>query len=767
MYMDSLELETFGKGGQLWGYHYPEEFEKRRGYDLTPYLPFILKEPGMMQLVFEYHYHCTDEAFIEKLHCDFYQTMTELYMENMLKPMQEWLHGHGMTLRAEISYGLPFEVSQPGKYVDGIETESFEFASQIESYRNMAGAAHIYNKTFSSETGVTLLNYMMGLDFYTQMIFTQFAAGVTKTVLHGYASIAGAQGTTRWPGHEGMWPVFSERFGPRQPSFKHYKDWISMLARFQMILRQGKPRMDLGILRLDYYINNQVFAGYEDEDLYANKMMRGNEGMYWKDMQLQNQGYTWDYFAPQLLEEEFVRCSDGRLLPAGPGYRALIIYQEALPLNAAKKLLSLAKAGMPILFVNGVNETLRPFGVSKTHTQAAVKTPFLKESDERLREIISEMKSLSNVRVAERQADTCRILREMGIRPAAEFTESNQNILTHVRQDKEKIYVYVYNMMYTETVPFTFELNVQGEGRPYRIDCWNAEAEAAGAYTIQDGRTAFEVALAPGEARIYAIDLSEKDVLHAMDTNVGELRYDEDGFVALVFESGEYETVFSDGRRYRFSAEAPQDIRLPVWDLVIEDWNEGEKESIVEDRGRGFVTKEVYYRTSKKTLKAGMTELKPWKEIPAAGEAVSGIGHYTAKVELPADWGKEHGAYLQIGSLNKHTAAVYVNRVKARAVDFDRLSVDISELLHPGENEIQVEVSTSLNNRLRARNYYESGNASSQEPAANAGDTSEAAEENAEKQEASEGFKFHITAKVRDYGMTGEVKLRTYRKVWL
>ena len=469
-----------------------------------------------------------------------------------------------------------------------------------------------------------------------------------------------------------------------------------MLARFQMILRQGKSRMDLGILRLDYYINNQVFAGYEDEDLYANKMMRGNEGMYWKDMQLQNQGYTWDYFAPQLLEEEFVRCSGGRLLPAGPGYRALIIYQEALPLNAAKKLLSLAEAGMPILFVNGVNETLRPFGVSKTHTQAAIKTPFLKESDERLKEVISEIKLLPNVYVTESQADTCRTLREMGIRPAAEFTESNRNILTHVRQDKEKIYVYVYNMMYTETVPFTFELNVQGEGRPYRIDCWNAEAEAAGAYTIQEGRTTFEVTLAPGEACIYAIHLAERDVLHVVNTNVGELRYDEDGWKALIFESGEYETVFSNGIRHTFFAEAPQDIRIPVWDLVIEDWNEGEMESIVEDRGRGFVTEEVFYKTKKTSLQVGMTELKPWKDIPAAGEAVSGIGYYTAKVELPADWNEEHGAYLQIGSLNKHTAAVYVNHVKARAVDFDRLSVDISELLHAGENEIQVEVSTSI-----------------------------------------------------------------------
>ena len=41
-------------------------------------------------------------------------------------------------------------------------------------------------------------------------------------------------------------------------------------------------------------------------------------------MKLQNAGYTWDYFAPQILEEDFVDFEDGELLPDGPGYRALI-----------------------------------------------------------------------------------------------------------------------------------------------------------------------------------------------------------------------------------------------------------------------------------------------------------------------------------------------------------------------------------------------------------------------------------------------------------
>jgi hypothetical protein len=237
---------------------------------------------------------------------DLYQTMTDLYMDNMLAPLQKWLHSIGMTLRAEIFYGMPFEISLPGKYVDGIETESLEFASQIEPYRNLAGPAHLYNRLYSSETGATMLNYMMGLDFYTQIIFTQFATGVSRTVLHGYSSIAGSEGSTYWSGHEGMWPIFSERFGCRQPAYQHYNDWTSILARYQMILRQGAPRIDLSILRLDYNFNNLYMLGKE-KVVYESMLLRANQGVYWKDMTLQNAGYTYDYFASQILEDESIQ----------------------------------------------------------------------------------------------------------------------------------------------------------------------------------------------------------------------------------------------------------------------------------------------------------------------------------------------------------------------------------------------------------------------------------------------------------------------------
>jgi hypothetical protein len=759
MYMDSLELSTYGGGGQLWGYHLVEEFRERRGYDLTSCLPFVLKkDSGFMggPGEYQYFYEPDDPAdpFTGKLRNDLYQTMTELYIDNMLKPMSEWLHGIGMGLRAEISYGMPFEISLPGKYVDGIETESLEFASQIEPYRNLAGPAHLFNKLYSSETGATKLNYQMGLDFYTQIIFVEFAAGVARTVLHGYSSIAGSESTTYWPGHEGMWPIFSERFGCRQPAFRHYTDWTAMLARYQMILRQGKPRIDLGILRLDYNFNNLYCFDSDEKNLYENRMMRANEGIYWQDMGLQNMGYTFDYFAPQILEDGDITYANSELAPDGPGYRALIIYQEALPLQTAKRILTWAKEGLPVLLVNGVTEKIRP-AVSRTHEKAASCTPFNSESNGELVAVIEEMKTLTNVVELDNQSKANGALRSLGVNPRVAFKALNKNILTTLREDGEKRYLFVYNYMYTQRGAFTCTLCIEGSGKPYRINCWTSEVEEMGLYERNATHTTVTLNLSPGEAALILVNTAETDPLYAISTDANAVIQREGRLTLKAFQNGKYTVKLNDGSEKKVEAAVPDDIALKIWDLEVEDWNEGEKKIIIEDRGLGILTKEVYYETKKTRISVGLTELKPWRKIPAVGPDVSGMGFYKTTFTLPDDWNAGNGVILSIESTNGNSAAVYVNSKKAPAFDFDHRQVDITALLIPGKNSITIEVSSTLNNRLLDRDYHsiiseKTAELRAQAHGGVAGGAGDLSELNIKRPGP------------QDYGMTGEVKLITY-----
>lgn len=130
-YMDSLELSTLGKDStkQLWAEDLPEEFLKRRGYDLVPYIPFLIRTTpdGIEGMGLSLEYWCeSNDPSARKIRNDFYQTLTELYEERFLIPIRQWLHKYNIKLRAETSYGKTFEISQPIRSVDYVETENFE-----------------------------------------------------------------------------------------------------------------------------------------------------------------------------------------------------------------------------------------------------------------------------------------------------------------------------------------------------------------------------------------------------------------------------------------------------------------------------------------------------------------------------------------------------------------------------------------------------------------------------------------------------------------
>jgi len=571
---------------------------------------------------------------------------------------------------------VTFEISQPGKYVDGIETESFEFASQIDSYRGLAGVVHLYDKVYSSETGANTMNYQLGLDFYNQIIFTQFAAGVTKTVLHGFTSIRGSEGDTDWPGHEGMWPTISERFDERQPYYRFTKDWTAMIARYQRLLRSGKACRDVAIIRTDYNFWNLLMVmarvtGGTEKDLYEKSLMRANEGIYWKDPSMQNAGYSYDYFAPQLLEDPDVKFGNKQIQPDGPAYKAIVLYQEGLPLDSAKVILNYAKKGLPVILVNGVTETINMFTDVK-HNKAASATPFNDGKDTELAAVIAELKKLPNVRETDDPSAVAAILKELAVEPCAGFTESNSKILTLMREDTDYNYVYAYHYMYTDTGSYNATLKIKGEGAPYYVDCWTGEIKQVELYEIKDGYTFIPITLCPGEAAIYALDKKSTAASKGI-TTIPSVR---------------------------------DNIALTIWDLKVESWSKGAKQEITEDRGLGYVTKEVYYETDKKMITVGKTTLKPWKDIPEVGPTVSGLGFYQTSFELPTDWDDSEGAILEIESTAGNAAAVYVNGKKA-IFDYSRGSVDITALLKSGENTLLVEVASTLANQLISTGFYE------------------------------------------------------------
>jgi hypothetical protein len=679
MYMDSLELSTYGAGGLFWGRNVAAEFRARRGYDIVPWLPLLVRTVPMMAVGTVYHYEAAGEhrATVEKVRFDYVRTLTDLYIENMLRPFAAFLHANGLTLRSEISYGLPFELTRPGPEVDGIETESLEFGSQIDAYRLLGGPAHLFGKQYSSETGATTRNHILDHQFYDQIIATQLAAGITKTVLHGWASPAGAEGATSWPGHEGMWPMFSERFDTRQPGAEFYPLWTSAIGRFQYLLRQGRPRIDVGILRTDHFTDNMSgMAFFEasgqrrpDEELYGRGWMRDRQNHWWQDLGMQDAGWTYEFFDGSLLLRDDVSFVDGLVQPDGPGYQALIVFQSALDADAAAGLLAWARRGLKVLVVHGARElTYLIAGEHQVHARAAAGTPGLDGRDSELAATMAALVALPSVTEVDDPALSVGALRGLGVTGRAEFTRDNQSVLSHLREDGPLLHLYLYHFLYETGSPVEVEVALPGAGAAYRIDAWTGDVRPHQGVRRDGDRTLLAVALNPGETALLTLDRSAPPAPES---------------AVPAFEVA---------------------AEIPSWDITVESWDAGELQVITEDRGLGYQTREVRPETAITILDGGHGPLRPWKDVPGVGPAVSGVAGYTATftIEDPG-----HRYVLDLGSTAGGLGSVQINQGVAKGFDTSSPRIDVSSDVRAGENTVTVRVSSSLNNRLLARGYYD------------------------------------------------------------
>ncbi|MBW9092605.1 hypothetical protein JNB62_02785 [Microbacterium jejuense] len=680
MYMDSLELSTYGAGGMFWGFTVADEFRARRGYDIVPWLPFLTRQAPFMAVSTVYDHQPADEGdgvTVDKVRFDYVRTLTDLYIENMLRPFAAFLHEVGMTLRAEISYGLPFELTRPGPEVDGIETESLEFGAQIDAYRLMAGPAHLFGKQYSSETGATTRNHMLDHRFYDQIIATQLAAGITKTVLHGWASPAGAEGVTEWPGHEGMWPMFSERFDTRQPGSQFYPLWTAAIGRLQYALRRGRPRIDVGILRTDHFTDNLIGMALigpdgeriPDEVAYGTMWMRDRQNHWWQDLGMQDAGITYEFFDGSLLLRDDVSFDGDEVQPSGPGYRALLVYQSTLDADVAAHLLAWARRGLRLVIVDGARELESLLaGRFRTHEVAASTTPGLDGRDDELAAIMTELRGMPGVRVAA-PSGVVAALDDLGAGGRARFVDDDPHVLTHLREDAGLAVLYAYHFLYETTEPTTVRIALDGTGSAHRLDPWTGALRPHRGATTAGDRTVIELTLAPGEVAVVVLDRS-----------------------AAPQDS---------------AASAPVEVaRAEVWRLAVESWDAGEPEVLTEDRGLGYETREVRPTTAVTRIDAGEVTLKPWSLLDAVGPDVSGVGEYRASLTVP-ELAAGARYVLDLGSTGGGLGSVRIGDGPERGFDTAHPVVDVTADLRAGGNDVVVRVSSSLNNRLRARGYYE------------------------------------------------------------
>ncbi|MFD9391660.1 glycosyl hydrolase [Streptomyces sp. NPDC060000] len=666
---DSVELET---DGLTWTPTLPDAFAKHTGRPLLPYLPALILSGGNQVFAFE-------AQLTRQIRHDFWETFSELFNRHHVSALRDWAHSLGMSLRAQ-PYGLQTDAIESAALLDLPEGESLGFKN-LDDFRCLAGGRDMAgHRVLSCEAGAYNGSaYSTTWDRFLRTMGGAYAAGVNQTVVHGF-SYATAPGVS-WPGFAAFSPYnggpgYGESWGPRQPSWQHVADIATYLGRVHGVLQAGTARADVAVFRQTGYAATGI-------------------GASWFTATGVPLGWSHQFLSGPLLDLPNATVSGGRLAPNGPAYKALFVegdfFYSSTPTLAtadARRLLTLAEAGLPVVLLGAFDQPLTP-GV-----------PDDGETD-RLRELLTRLLALPHVTRITDKAAVGDALTGLGITPDVRHATASTLLNAH-RVTHDADFYYLCNGKHAETVKpavaaIDHEVTLRHTRRsrggttiPYLLDPWTGEATRIARYTEEDGEVTLRVALRPGQVMIVALGrpglFGDRNGArpHVVATEASEVLFSGRTLTVRSNEAGTCTTRLSSGRTVTtVIPSVPAPITPGHWQLDVDDWRPGSSPTRTEHVHRTL------------TLDA----LLPWSRIPELADS-AGIGRYRTAVDLPPDWTSSHGAHLELGQVSD-TARVTVNGIGAPPLDRLRQVVDVGSLLRRGRNVIEVEVAIPLVNRLR------------------------------------------------------------------
>ena len=302
----SDSLEVFASD---WTPDLIEQFQMRRGYDLTPYLPALVGDIG------------------EKtggVRADWGKTLSELCDERYLMPIRDWAQQHGTKFRSQ-TYGVPPVTLSSNNLVDLPEGEKPHWRT-FTATKWASSASHLYNRPVTSSETWTWLHSpsfrATPLDMKVEADL-HFLIGINQLIGHGWAYSPEYAGEPGWRFYAAA--VFNEH----NPWWNVMPDVTKYLQRISWLMRQGKPANDIAIYLPTADAFASFTAGHDSVD-------RSMETMLSHDLipQVLNAGFNYDFI------------DDGAVQKLGVPYPVLIVPNvERMPLATLRKLQDYAGKG--------------------------------------------------------------------------------------------------------------------------------------------------------------------------------------------------------------------------------------------------------------------------------------------------------------------------------------------------------------------------------------------------------------------------------------
>lgn len=245
VYFDRFEqhLDARGRKGMNYFFqdelHYPltmhswsedlaDEFKKRKGYDVLPYLPALIDYIG---------------DITPKVRLDYADVLTQLSDERYFKPIFDWHQQRGLIYGCDNSgRGL-----EPLEYVDYFRVSSWFTApgndapargSSFRQTKVSSSVTHLYQRPRTWLEAFHSMGWDSNGEWLTSQLDHHLIAGGNLLCMHGlYYST-----------HGGWWEWAPPCFHFRMPYWPHMKQWLKYAERMSFLLSQGTHVCDVAVM---------------------------------------------------------------------------------------------------------------------------------------------------------------------------------------------------------------------------------------------------------------------------------------------------------------------------------------------------------------------------------------------------------------------------------------------------------------------------------------------------------------------------------------
>ncbi len=490
-FCDSLELE-----GANWCDDLIPEFQRRRGYDLAPLLPFVLFKTGEMGNAVEDTQAAklgpAAEDMVRRARHDYWITLIELFRERFILPFAAWCRDQGGKSRVQ-AYGHGYDPVESSMLIDIPECETW-LNRDIGTTRSrgytminkfVASGARLAAKRLVSCEEITNTSFV----FFAPLEMIKITgdesnlSGVTHSILHGfnYSPLE-----TAFPG----WVRYGTYFNERNTWWPFVRRWMDYKARLSALLQAAEPQANIAVV---HPLADMWSRWGMQRDPFPKLAHPPYAHNLWQA--IHQNGHNCDFLTDGLLS----RCSmkAGAAHFGSRSYETIILMEvETISAAAAGALEAFAAAGGKIVFIGK-----RPY-----------RSPGLREAESSDRTVRSAMQRISDnhakncISVAPPENDIVewfgQVQSRLKLEPDVRLTPARWHVMQMRYRAGERDIFFLVNV--SRDFPAELQASFRSGGKtPWR---WDPETGERSVFPYGKSKEKLDLRLEPAESLLLVFE---------------------------------------------------------------------------------------------------------------------------------------------------------------------------------------------------------------------------------------------------------------------